>query len=123
MSVSGWFAYTKLKKRKEFTLSSEGSGNSLSNSESSSSSGYLSVKTTFPMSKGSKGDLVAELQRELNKIKNKTFATLTVDGIWGTKTQLAMDSMFSTPYTLELFRTIKDEQAYNFMLKLIKDKQ
>lgn len=41
----------------------------------------------FPLKKGSKGKYVSAIQRTLNKKKN---AGLTVDGIWGDKTDVAI---------------------------------
>ena len=125
LGVGGWFAYDKLLKGKRTGSgsSSDSQDGSTSAGTSSSTSGNLTKASSFPISKGSRGDKVAELQRELNKVKGKTYDTLSVDGIWGTKTQLAMDSMATPPYLLDFFRTIKNESDYNTVLKIIRAKQ
>lgn len=129
LGVGGWFAYDKLFKRNKnggvssADSSSSSDGSTSTGTSSSSTSGNLTKATSFPMSQGSRGDKVAELQRELNKVKGKSYNDLSVDGIWGAKTQRALDSMVTPPYTLDFFRTIKDESSYKTILSLIKAKQ
>lgn len=78
----------------------------LSEGEIKSSSGTTTQTTTssvFPLKKGSKGEEVKNLQRKINEYLTyywfmlqvkPTYQTLSVDGIWGTKTESNVQYVF-----------------------------
>lgn len=77
------------------------------------------VKAEFPLKKGSKGMLVSMLQEWLNKNNNET---LTVDGIFGSKTEAAVKR---NQMPFESFKTmyptaVEGQVSENFFTKFIK---
>jgi len=74
---------------------------------------YSDKPMSFPIEMGNKGDLVADLQRLLNKYIEKKDATrkkLVVDGVYGSKTYQAHRILQSTntlPLTKDNFESLK----------------
>ena len=87
VGISSIFIFKKVKKEKAATGGSSGAGTGSGTSQA----------TKFPLKKGSTGDAVKKVQEGLNTINRKklSYTDLVVDGIFGTKTETALNDACS----------------------------
>jgi len=109
---AGIFFYMRgKKKKKEALLNQFQTGGSSSSSSSSTQS-----SASFPLRKGDRGDLVAELQKKLNSAGSYGLA---VDGIFGVLTEGAVKTEqspfedFKTMYPNAVFGVVSEEHFNN----------
>lgn len=121
VGVGGYFIYRRFKGSDDAAGSeNDDTGQAVSGS---SVRDYLTVPCGYPLKKGSKGKQVADIQRALNKVKGKTWKVLTVDGIWGDKTDAALkgycNAAKGTNYTTSTNLQFKAEENYSAFLSTI----
>ena len=108
-----FFYFRKKKKEREALVNQFQTGGSSSGSSSSSST---QSSASFPLRKGDRGDLVAELQKKLNSAGSYGLA---VDGIFGVLTEGAVKEeqspfeSFKTMYPNAVFGVVSEEHFNN----------